>query len=95
MRLCREHGRRSGRDRVLYLTLVTEALSSCFLEQGYSAAQLVDVLPFRGCAGLLSARHVRGKWHTRNRPEALIFASRHLVKGWKVIADTADQVPRL
>lgn len=35
---------------------------------------------------MLSARDLaRGEWRTRIRPEALIFAGRHLLKGWTVM----------
>jgi len=43
--------------------------------------------PIRGAARTL----MHGGWHTKMRPEALIFAGRHLLKGWTVM-DRLDQI---
>jgi len=34
---------------------------------------------------LLAREMIRGEWRTKTRPEALIFAGRHLLKGWTVM----------
>ncbi len=34
---------------------------------------------------LLAREMLRGEWRTQTRPEALIFAGRHLLKGWTVM----------
>ena len=46
---------------------------------------------------MLTARDlVRGEWRTRIRPEALIFAGRHLLKGWTVMDRLGEvKVPTL
>jgi proline iminopeptidase len=39
---------------------------------------------------------MHGEWHTKMRPEAMIFASRHLLKGWTVMDRLAEiTVPTL
>ena len=39
---------------------------------------------------------IRGQWHTKMRPEALIFAGRHLLKNWTVMDRLGDiAVPTL
>jgi pimeloyl-ACP methyl ester carboxylesterase len=45
----------------------------------------------------LTARDlIRGEWHSKMRPEALIFAGRHLLKGWTVMDRLSEiKVPTL
>jgi len=39
---------------------------------------------------------IRGEWHTKARPEALIFAGRHRLKGWTVMDRLGEiKVPTL
>ncbi len=45
---------------------------------------------------LLAHELIRGQWHTKMRPEALIFAGRHLLKDWTVMDRLGDiTVPTL
>ena len=41
--------------------------------------------PTTPACGLTVRDLVRGQWHSKMRPEALIFAGRHLLKGWTVM----------
>jgi proline iminopeptidase len=45
---------------------------------------------------LVAHELIRGQWHTKMRPEALIFAGRHLLKNWTVMDRLGDiAVPTL
>lgn len=55
-----------------------------------------DAYSYRPNLWLTVGDLVRGEWHTKLRPEALIHAGKHLLKGWSVMDRLGEiQVPTL